>query len=415
MDGKTERIRPYEGTAPYIFISYSHRDLDRIRPILQGLADRGYRFWYDEGIDPGTEWPESIADHLQRSAVCIAIMSPFSAVSRNCRREINFALSKNIELLTLYIEPTEISPGMEMQLSTHQSIMGYTYPDPASLLDRIGSLDVLSLCQSVWNETGTAGKTRKPAEAAQKKKSYAPLVIALLLVLAAIAAGIWLMRGSRSEEGPSDAVEAAPEATARTTSEATAESAPEPTTGHTAEPTAVPTAESTTGPTPEPTPMPAMSPEPIPEGYTVLASGEWEDCAIAVCEKDEKTVYIQLTDGCFPYAYPFSEHPGNELLDWEVWIPLSQKGMLRFTIRATAYTPSADYLKTMLTLETDQLITTIGSFQYTLKGSTFCFEAALPEEYTTKDFANEDIVSWRIAEDGSQTGYNIIELTFMNG
>ena len=83
MDGKTERIRPYEGTAPYIFISYSHRDLDRIRPILQGLADRGYRFWYDEGIDPGTEWPESIADHLQRSAVCIAIMSPFSAVSRN--------------------------------------------------------------------------------------------------------------------------------------------------------------------------------------------------------------------------------------------------------------------------------------------------------------------------------------------
>lgn len=407
MDGMAERIRPYEGTAPYVFISYSHRDLDRIRPILQGLADRGYRFWYDEGIDPGTEWPESIADHLERSAVCIAVMSPFSAVSRNCRREINFALSKNIELLTLYIEPTDISPGLEMQLSTHQSIMGYTYPDPGSLLDRIGSLEALSPCRGAWNGTGAAGKAREPAETAPKKKSYAPFVIALLLVLAAVAAGIWLMRGSRSEEATSDSVEAAPEATAGPTQEATA--------GYTAEPTAGLTPEPTTGPTPEPTPTPAMSPEPIPEGYTVLASGEWEDCAIAVCEKDEKTVYIQLTDGRFPYAYPFSEHPGNELLDWEVWIPLSQKGMLRFTIRATAYTPSADYLKTMLTLETDQLNTTIGSFRYTLKGSTFCFEAALPEEYTTKDFANEDIVSWRIAEDGSQTGYNIIELTFMNG
>lgn len=403
MDGMAERIRPYEGTAPYVFISYSHRDLDRIRPILQGLADRGYRFWYDEGIDPGTEWPESIADHLERSAVCIAVMSPSSAVSRNCRREINFALSKNIELLTLYIEPTDISPGLEMQLSTHQSIMGYTYPDPGSLLDRIGSLEALSPCRGAWNGTGAAGKAREPAETAPKKKSYAPFVIALLLVLAAVAAGIWLMHGSRQKEV---AIDAASTST-RTTWEAFIGSTPEAAAGA--------IAGEATEKAPDATPTPAMSPEPIPEGYTVLASGEWEDCAIAVCEKDEKTVYIQLTDGRFPYAYPFSEHPGNELLDWEVWIPLRQRGMLRFTICATEYTPSADYLKTMLTLETDQLNTTIGSFRYTLKGSTFCFEAALPEEYTTKDFANEDIVSWRIAEDGSQTGYNIIELTFMNG
>ena len=53
-----EQIRPYEGTDPYIFISYAHRDKDRVLPVLRSLSERGYRIWFDEGIDPGTEWAE---------------------------------------------------------------------------------------------------------------------------------------------------------------------------------------------------------------------------------------------------------------------------------------------------------------------------------------------------------------------
>ena len=80
-----EQIRPYEGTDPYIFISYAHRDKDRVLPVLRSLSERGYRIWFDEGIDPGTEWAESIAGHLENSRVCLFFLSPFSAVSQNCR------------------------------------------------------------------------------------------------------------------------------------------------------------------------------------------------------------------------------------------------------------------------------------------------------------------------------------------
>ena len=117
MGADVQRVKPYEGPDPYIFVSYAHRDYERIDPILRELKARGYRFWYDEGIDPGTEWPENIARHLENSSVCLSFLSPYSAASNNCRREINFALSRNIPMLTVFLEDTKISPGLEMQIS----------------------------------------------------------------------------------------------------------------------------------------------------------------------------------------------------------------------------------------------------------------------------------------------------------
>ena len=51
---------PYEGNEKYIFVSYSHSNSDKVAPILEKLNDEGFRIWYDEGIEWGTEWPESI-------------------------------------------------------------------------------------------------------------------------------------------------------------------------------------------------------------------------------------------------------------------------------------------------------------------------------------------------------------------
>jgi len=402
MEGITDRIQPYEGAGPYIFISYSHRDYDRIRPILQGLIDRGYRLWYDEGIDPGTEWPESIANHLERSQVCIAVISPFSAVSRNCRREINFALSKNIDLLALYLEPTQISPGLQMQLSTHPSITGYSYPDTPALLDQLGSLDALAPCRGAWDESSAARNPQGSSFPAPKKRSRTPWLIALVLLLAALGAGAWRLYGSRRQmERALVAVLTTLQATEAPILTATSE----PTAQATAQPTAEPTPQATPAPTPEPTPLPTVSPEPIPEGYTLLAQAEWEDGAFALCEKDEKTVYIQFTDGRIPYGYPFSEHPGNRSAQWEVWFMLQEETMMRLTLRAYDFTTSFETLRTKISIEKKTTYTELGSFRYTLKGTTFCFEVALPEGFTTKDVC--DISVFLGTEDGDWFGYPV--------
>ena len=141
-------VKPYEGREPYIFISYSHKDSDRVFPILKYLDEKGYRIWYDEGIDPGTEWPESIAQHLMHSAVCIAFISENSLASQNCRREINFALSRNqIGFLSVMLEDAKMTPGVELQLSTYQSLLMYKYRGQDEFYDKLIHVDLLEPCK----------------------------------------------------------------------------------------------------------------------------------------------------------------------------------------------------------------------------------------------------------------------------
>ena len=45
---------PYKGDRPFLFISYAHKDSERVLPIIRRLMAQGYRVWYDAGIDPGT-------------------------------------------------------------------------------------------------------------------------------------------------------------------------------------------------------------------------------------------------------------------------------------------------------------------------------------------------------------------------
>lgn len=57
---------PYRGSEPYIFISYSHKDRDKVMRVLDTMQHDGYRIWFDAGIDPGTEWDQSIANHIEK-------------------------------------------------------------------------------------------------------------------------------------------------------------------------------------------------------------------------------------------------------------------------------------------------------------------------------------------------------------
>ena len=66
-----KQYRTYSGSDPYLFISYAHRDSDRVLPFI-GMLDRdSYRVWYDAGINVGTAWPEVVASHLLNSGKVI--------------------------------------------------------------------------------------------------------------------------------------------------------------------------------------------------------------------------------------------------------------------------------------------------------------------------------------------------------
>ena len=147
-------IPAYEGKEPYIFVSYAHKDSAAVFHIVEQLNARGYRIWYDEGIEPGSEWPEYIANHLLGAEMVLSVLTPSAVNSVNCRREINFALSKNKPVLTIYMEDIELPVGLELQLSSQQSVLYYTYDSEERFLDKIETCQHLRPCKRAAGESG---------------------------------------------------------------------------------------------------------------------------------------------------------------------------------------------------------------------------------------------------------------------
>ncbi len=194
-------MRAYEGNQPYIFVSYAHKDSKKVFQIIEQLQKRGYRIWYDEGIEPGTEWPENIAQHLIKSDTFIAFVTENSMNSANCRREINFALSKEKPFLTIILEKTEIPAGMELQISAQQSILKYNYSDENRFYDKIESCSFLEDCKGEVEIDVENASSQQP-----QKKAFPILPVILgVCLLAGIAIFLLLPKG-QSESKPNQQI-----------------------------------------------------------------------------------------------------------------------------------------------------------------------------------------------------------------
>ena len=210
-------LRPYEGTQPYIFVSYAHKNDAAVLEIISTLQSRGFRVWYDEGIEAGSEWPESIASHLERAQLVLAFLSPAYLRSDNCRKEMHYALTKKKPVINVYLEPTELSPGMEMQIGNLFALMKYTYPSKEYFYDKLFSAELLDAGKFAGEppelpdapapakkekektprgESPRRARREKPAKAPKparpkkRRRGLAAAIIAVVLVGCLIAAGI---------------------------------------------------------------------------------------------------------------------------------------------------------------------------------------------------------------------------------
>lgn len=103
-------IQPYEGKRPYVFISYSHRDSETVLNILAKLNERKLRFWYDEGIPAGSDWPKNIELHMRECAAVLFFLSKTALESPNCFSEIKTAAALGKPVLLVPLEDTPADP-----------------------------------------------------------------------------------------------------------------------------------------------------------------------------------------------------------------------------------------------------------------------------------------------------------------
>jgi hypothetical protein len=104
--------------------------------VIKKLVTARYRIWYDEGVEPGNEWPEEVGKALLGSSQFLVFMSCAAADSRNVRNEINLATGEDKNVLVVFLEPTELSEGMRLQIGTVQFLNRFQMTEP-EFLDKL--------------------------------------------------------------------------------------------------------------------------------------------------------------------------------------------------------------------------------------------------------------------------------------
>ena len=84
------KFEAYNGDEPYLFVSYSHRDTNKVYPILDELSDNKYRIWYDEACENGNDFRDELRQRIKNSEAVLRIINPHgivraTRVNRNIR------------------------------------------------------------------------------------------------------------------------------------------------------------------------------------------------------------------------------------------------------------------------------------------------------------------------------------------
>ena len=160
---------PYIGEKPYIFVSYAHKDSEVVMRAIALLQQSGFRVWYDEGIDPGSEWPDTIEKYLERSSYFIGFISANALDSNYCKCELHTAFNERKKMLIVYLENIKLEGGLKMQLSSRQAIHWYRYESENAFFKKLLTAPGLNDCRESENNV----KTINASTAAQANSNTA--------------------------------------------------------------------------------------------------------------------------------------------------------------------------------------------------------------------------------------------------
>ena len=196
-------IKAYKGTAPYIFVSYAHRDSDRVFPLLQTLQEAGYRIWFDQGIEAGTEWSNNIAQHLQDCSAFLFFASGNSVRSENCLDEVAFAKSYNKPALLAYLEEDVVLPaGVDMQTARFQRMFVTRSVSHSAFVENFSAAAIFDICRG---DAVAIPRAEVPAAAPKKplSKGLFAGIVAAVAVIAILAVVLLLPKPEVPQDDPS--------------------------------------------------------------------------------------------------------------------------------------------------------------------------------------------------------------------
>lgn len=90
-----------------IFVSYSRKDKERVRPLVEELERRNWSVWWDPKLTPGAEFDEEIREALIGATCVVVVWSANSISSRWVRGEARVALERGV-LIPVQIDDVDL-------------------------------------------------------------------------------------------------------------------------------------------------------------------------------------------------------------------------------------------------------------------------------------------------------------------
>jgi hypothetical protein len=88
----------------HIFISYSRKDIDIARRIVEALAAQGLDTWIDwEDIPKTVDWEEEVYRGIEEADAFLFMISPDSVQSEMCNKEIAHAVKNGKRIIPIII------------------------------------------------------------------------------------------------------------------------------------------------------------------------------------------------------------------------------------------------------------------------------------------------------------------------
>ena len=189
------KIKAYKGDGKYVFVSYAHKDSADVLKAIGALNAAGGNTWYDEGIEVGDDWAESIGTSLEKASVVLFFASKSSVKSDNVRRELFFAKEHNIPVVTVMMENFDMPSELERILMVRQAVSLNSYKTYGDFVE--GVKPVLTKHGIEFaNGTADSDALRQPIVFEQKEKNRkrnTHIVVALIGVAAVLAVAFLLL------------------------------------------------------------------------------------------------------------------------------------------------------------------------------------------------------------------------------
>lgn len=113
-------------TSIEVFISYSHKDHELIKPLINTLVEKDYSVWTDENIKPSSKsFEEQISDAIytcSKRGFYIIVISDNSTDLRYVKNELNFAYANGATIIPIVLGSPHISTDILFYISRYQYI-----------------------------------------------------------------------------------------------------------------------------------------------------------------------------------------------------------------------------------------------------------------------------------------------------